>query len=179
MNESSIIIGLCGTSGIGKTLTCQKIIKELRSRGVVCGGFISPAMFDASEKTSIKVQWLESDEERVLMTPAVATSQMTLGKWEIHADSFQWIDEKLSSMQDCDVCFFDEIGPLEVIEGKGWVKALDILDERRYRAFIVTFRPSLEGYFQQRYPEMMVYNLDHQADGESVLRDIERQIGIA
>lgn len=178
MISKSTVIGLCGSSGIGKTLTCQKLVLELRHKGITCCGFISPAVFEGNQKIAIKVQWIESGEERVLMTPASETSQLKFGRWQLHQDAFSWIEQELRSLQDCEVVFFDEIGPLEVLEGKGWVKALDILDERRNGICIITFRPALQDYFRQRYPDMSLYDLEQQNDGERVFDDVKRLIGI-
>src|SRR5690606_17150385 len=129
MRAESVIIGLCGSSGSGKTLTCLKLIHELRSAKITCCGFVSPAVFEESQKTTIKVRWLESDQERVLMTPATQTSQLTFGRWQIFPETFDWINQKLAGLKDCQAFFCDEIGPLEVLEGKGWIKALEILNK--------------------------------------------------
>jgi nucleoside-triphosphatase THEP1 len=178
MKPKSAIIGLCGASGSGKTLTCQKIVKVLRSKGVACCGFISPAVFEQSQKTAIKVQWLQSDKERILMATATETSQKTFGRWQIHPDAFEWIDQNLQSSLDCQVFICDEIGPLEVLEGKGWVKALEILDGRRLGVNVITFRPSLQEYFKQRYPDMTLYDLDQKGDDDRAIRYIKKFFGI-
>ena len=178
METKSTIVGLCGFSGSGKTQTCLKLIKELRAEGIQCGGFISPAVFEETKKTAIKVQWLESGQEQVLMTPYTEESQQTVGRWQICPDAFEWVDQKLADLKDCQAFFCDEIGPLEVLQGKGWIKALEILDERKYALNVVTFRPTLRDFFSQRYPEMVVYDLESTDNDEKVLRDIKDIFGI-
>lgn len=172
------IVGLCGSSGSGKTLTCQKMVAELRSAGVACCGFISPAVCEKTEKTAIKVQWLESGEEHILLSSVTSDSQLKFGRWQIHPDSFDWINHKLESLQECKAFICDEIGPLEVLEGKGWVKALDVLDERKIILSVTSFRPSLRGYFEQRYPDMTIYNLDLPGGHEKVMMDIRNILSI-
>ena len=173
------IVGLCGTSGSGKTQTCRKLIKELRSGDIACCGFISPAVFGDSEKTAIKVQWLGSGEEQVLMTPVTKASQITFRRWQIFPQVFEWINQELTDMQESEAFFSDEIGPLEVLEGKGWIKALEILDKRENQLSVVTFRPSLRDFFSQRYPDMTVYDLDIRNEDEKVIQDIKEMFGIA
>lgn len=69
--------------------------------------------------------------------------------------------------------FCDEIGPLEVLEGKGWVKALDIVDARKFDLYILSFRPSLQEFFRKRYPEMTIYDLESTGVEEKVICDVK------
>lgn len=178
MNPKPLIIGLCGTSGSGKTLTCQRLVEELRSEGVTSCGFTSPAVFENSQKTSIKVQWLESGEEHILLTPLTDASKLAVGRWLIHPDAFAWIAQKLEDLQAYQVFICDEIGPLEVLEGKGWVQALDIVEEGKIGLSVITFRPSLREYFEQRFPDMTVYDLDQKDNHENVILDVKKFFGI-
>jgi len=178
MKSEPVVIGLCGSSGSGKTLTCQKLIQELRSANIACCGFISPAFFEETKKSAIKVQWLESGEERTMLIPATETSQHTIGRWQILPEVFEWISQKLEDMQGCQAFFCDEIGPLEVLQAKGWIKALDIVDERRCEINVITFRPSLKEYFCQRYPAMILYDLEIAGDDVKIVKDVKHLIGI-
>ena len=178
MTSKATIIGLCGSSGSGKTLACQKLVQELRTGNVACCGFISPAVFEGSRKTAIKVQWLHSGDERILMTPVTEESQLTVGRWQIHPDAFEWINKKLTSLTVCQAFFCDEIGPLEVLERKGWIKALEIVDERKFDLNVLTFRPSLRDFFSKRYPEMTIYDLDNLGNDEMVICDVKSLFGI-
>jgi nucleoside-triphosphatase THEP1 len=178
MNPKAAIIGLCGSSGSGKTLTCQRLVQELRNVNVNCCGFVSPAVFEGTTKTAIKVKSLESGDEQVLMTPVTAESQLTVGRWQIHPDAFEWIDKMLTSLKVCQAFFCDEIGPLEVLERKGWIKALEIVDERKFDLNVLTFRPSLRDFFLKRYPEMTIYDLDTSGNYEKVICDVKSLFGI-
>ena len=178
MKPTSTIIGLCGSSGSGKTHTCQKLVQELCAGNVLCCGFVSPAVFEGTQKTAIKVQWLENGDERVLMTPVTEESQLTVGRWQIQPNAFEWINQNLAELKGCQAFFCDEIGPLEVLQGEGWIKALEILDERKYALNVVTFRPTLRDFFLQRYPEMYVFDLDSKGDDEKVIKDVKDLFGI-
>ncbi len=178
MEPKSTIIGLSGFSGSGKTQTSQKLVRILRAGGFQCCGFVSPAVFEGINKTAIKVKWLENDTEQLLMTPMTEESQLTIGRWQIHVDVFEWINRNLADLKECQAFFCDEIGPLEVLQGKGWIKALDIVDERKYELNVITFRPSLRDYFRQRFPDLVVYDLDNQGDDEKAIRDVINLLGI-
>ena len=80
-------------------------------------------------------------------------------------------------MQGCQAFFCDEIGPLEVLQAKGWIKALDIVDERRCEINVITFRPSLKEYFCRRYPAMILYDLEIAGDDVKIVKDVKHLIG--
>jgi len=178
MKPKSVIVGLCGSSGSGKTLTCKMLVQELHSRSVACSGFISPAVFHEKAKIGINVMWLESAEEQLLMTPIADVSQFSIGKWQVLPEAFEWVNRNLAEIKDGRVFFCDEIGPLEVLEGKGWVKALDVVDTRRFDLNVVTFRPSLREYFSQRYPEMTIYDLEKDGAKDLVIKEVKLLFGI-
>ena len=94
------------------------------------------------------------------MSLASADSQMTFGKWQVFPETFEWINQQLDDLKGCQAFFCDEIGPLEVLEGKGWIKALDVVDERRCVVNVITFRPTLKDYFTQRFPDMTILDLE-------------------
>ena len=179
MKAKAAILGLCGSSGSGKTRTCLNLVKELRAKGIQCCGFVSPAVFEEIQKVAIKVQWLESGQEIILMTPVTEESHQTVGRWQIQPDAFEWINHNLADLKECQAFFCDEIGPLEVLQGKGWIKALEILDERKYTLNVVTFRPTLRDYFSQRYPDMMIYDLESTDEDGKIIRYFNENFGIA
>ena len=179
MKPGKTIIGLCGSSGSGKTQTCQNLVQELRLGNIQCSGFVSPAVFEGTTKTAIKVKWLESGDERVLMTLSKEDSETTIGKWQIHPDAFEWIDQKLTDLKRCQAFFCDEIGPLEVEQGKGWIKALEIVDERKCVLTVISFRPTLRDFFSQRYPDITIFDLDSKVDNDKITKDLKKFFGIA
>jgi hypothetical protein len=49
----------------------------------------------------------------------------------------------LSAATPCDLLIVDELGPLELVGGHGWVHALDVLRKGDFGAALVVCRPSL------------------------------------
>lgn len=112
------------------------------------------------------------------MTAITEASITTYGRWQIHPETFEWINQNLVHSIKCQAFFCDEIGPMEVLKGEGWVNALDIVDERKHDLSVITFRPSLQGYFRQRYPDMTIYELEPKGDNKNTLRDVKNIFGI-
>lgn len=178
MKLPSRLIGLCGPSGSGKTLTCQRLIDDLQRGGIDCCGFISPAVFQGSLKTAIEVLWLETGQKVLLMTAKDVASKTFIGRWQINPEAFDWVNQLLTKAKPCSVLFFDEIGPLEVEQGEGWVRALDILGDGHFLAGIVTFRPALESYFRQRFQDMTIFKIEDAQSAERAICEIKPMLGI-
>jgi nucleoside-triphosphatase THEP1 len=80
----------------------------------------------------------------------------------------------LRAATPCDVLVVDELGPLELIHGKGWIVALDILQARNYRAALVVVRPCLLENFQARLKlEMQVLTVTRSNRNELVKPIVE------
>ena len=68
----------------------------------------------------------------------------------------------------------DELGPLEFIEGRGWMNGLNALDSRNYRMAVATLRPSLLENAAQRWPGAQVYELVSTDDVQPVWTALSR-----
>ncbi len=58
-------------------------------------------------------------------------------------DTIAWGNTCLDAISRTDLLLIDEIGPLELIQGRGLTRALPALENAGYRLAIVTMRPSL------------------------------------
>jgi len=81
-------------------------------------------------------------------------------------------------MGNCQAFFCDEIGQLEVLEGKGWAQVLDEVDKRQFDLNVIALRPSLREYFLERYPEMRMYDPGSPNEHEQALLDVKTLFGI-
>ena len=81
---------------------------------------------------------------------AVSASGPATESWHFYADGLAWGREILQHATPCDVLIIDELGPLELVRGQGWVIGLDVLRGGGYRLALVAVRPSLLLRFGER-----------------------------
>jgi nucleoside-triphosphatase THEP1 len=74
---------------------------------------------------------------------AGTTSDPLTPGWEYDAEVFAWATETLSQATPCDLLVVDEVGPLELVGRRGWVKALEVLRRGDFRAALAVCRPGL------------------------------------
>lgn len=136
---------LTGGRGIGKTTQCRALVEQARATGWDVAGLLSPAIFENGVKTGILAQDLRTNESRTL---AMLTTQspitnyhLPLGQWLFDPTAIAWGNQILQSRPPCDLFIVDEIGPLELLRGEGWVNAFDALHQVRYRLGVVVIRP--------------------------------------
>jgi hypothetical protein len=60
----------------------------------------------------------------------------------------------------CDLLIVDELGPLEFDKGQGWLEGFRAVDSGRYRAALLTIRPSLLDRALQRWGKAEVIDLE-------------------
>ncbi|MBN2555553.1 MAG: hypothetical protein JXA97_06390 [Anaerolineales bacterium] len=144
---------ITGQSGSGKTTLCQKLVTEMASKGLAVGGMLSPPVFEGSRKTNIDLLDLWTGERRCLARRYHgAENGLVTRKWLFDEAVIDWGNAILQQRLPCDVFFFDEIGPVEVVQGRGFLEALTIFDERFYPDSVLVLRPSLLSYARWRWP---------------------------
>jgi nucleoside-triphosphatase THEP1 len=72
----------------------------------------------------------------------VGADPLTPG-WDFEPGVFAWASAVLSRATPCDLLVIDEIGPLELLGGRGWVTALHVLRSRAHGSALVVCRPGL------------------------------------
>ncbi len=68
---------------------------------------------------------------------------LPLGRWLFSPSALAWGNDLLASCLPADLFIVDELGPLELIRGEGWVNALEALRSGRYKIGLVVIRPEL------------------------------------
>lgn len=159
------IIGLIGSKGKGKTYTLMELAGRLIDRGVLVKGFLSPPVIKEGVKIAIDVLSLPSFERRRLGVLGEIEGYIQIRIWSMNPATFEWINRMLGRFSSADVLMFDEFGPLEVEQGKGWFKALDVLKTAKYELAIISFRPDYQDFFKLEFPEINFINMDeHDSD---------------
>jgi nucleoside-triphosphatase THEP1 len=153
---------LVGPSGAGKTTACQRIIELARSHGLVVSGVLSLPVYEGKEKSAIILRDITSNEERTLARVALVGIESDVGVWSFEPEAILWRQELQGDLQSCDLLIIDELGPLEIMLGKGLTNALTALFGVTYRLAIVSLRPSLIEALLKLLPGMdiSIYLLD-------------------
>ncbi len=139
---------LVAPRGAGKTTFCRALVEEARAAGCEVAGLLSPALFEGGVKTGIMAQDLRSGEARVLAraegaVPLPPSFDLPLGGWLFDRAVLAWGDQLLAGDLRCDLLVVDELGPLELLHGTGWVNALEALRRPGYRWAVAVVRPEL------------------------------------
>ena len=144
--HSASVHVLSGESGSGKTTLCVRTVSLLQRAGVQVAGIVSPARFEGGKKTGIFVQDVRTGSRRLLAEPGKGDG---LG-WSFDPEALRWGSDVLKTAAPCDVLVIDELGPLELKQGKGWTAAWDVLNAHPAVAALVVVRPSLVDSLKDR-----------------------------
>lgn len=134
---------LSGMSGEGKTRFLLHWIEEQRQAGRKVGGVVSPG------------EWVDGIKTGICVQDAATGKSVPLAIWQ--ADGWRFFDEgicfgadAIARAANAEVLVIDEIGPMELLAGKGWVHALDVLTSGEYQDAVVVVREKLVTEFKDR-----------------------------
>jgi nucleoside-triphosphatase THEP1 len=155
---------LTGASGAGKTAYCQQLLLLARNADLAPAGLISPAVFAAGVKTGIDLMDVASGERRRLAerrqrSSEVADSTLVTENWRFDPGVLAWGNRILEEIGYTQLFILDELGPLELLENRGLVAGLSIIDQVRFRHACVVIRPALLPTAQERWPWGLVQDL--------------------
>jgi nucleoside-triphosphatase THEP1 len=150
--------------GAGKTTFCRALADQARVIGWDVAGLLSPAVFENGIKTGILAQNLRTNESRPLAQLSTSnlppsTFTLPLGNWLFDLTIIAWGNQVLETCLPCDFFIVDELGPLELIRGEGWINAFEALCQPHYLVGLVVIRPELLEAARQILPIMQVIDL--------------------
>jgi len=137
------IVVLTGPSGSGKTTTCRKWIALAQQRGLDCAGILCPARFEGKRKIGIDLLDVRTGERRPLAQVDDQPADLRIGPFRFDTQAINRATAILDAACPCDVLIVDEIGPLELERGRGWVNALEVLRAGRFGVAVAVVRPRL------------------------------------
>ena len=146
MSARTII--MTGERGVGKTTVCQRVVALARASQYSCGGLLTLAHPDGSRD----VLDVGSGDERRLTLPPNSDQGVVQGCFRFDPETLAWGNDVLSRILACDLLVVDELGPLEIKRGRGWVRAFDVLRDASFTLAIVVVRPELVVQAQLRLP---------------------------
>lgn len=151
MGRQLVIVS--GPRGSGKTTACLRLIERARRREVNCAGIVSPARFQAGRKVGIDVLDVRSGERRALAEADQLPGELRTLAFRFDPNAVAWGAEHLNTACPCDILIVDELGPLELGRSQGWVNALDVLRNGKFKLAVIVVRPELVPIFKQILPD--------------------------
>ena len=154
--------------GAGKTTFCHALVDEASAAGWDTAGILCPPVFESGVKTGIRAQNLRTGESRPLaiataFNSPLSTFHFSLGTWLFDPSIIAWGNEILAAALPCDLFIVDELGPLELIRGEGWLNALEALRQPKYKISVAVVRPSLVESAQRLFPQAQPLTLPQDA----------------
>ncbi len=158
------LVILSGERGQGKTRMCQAVCELARQQGLSVQGVISPAVFTDGVKTGILVENAANGEQMPLayLRQPGLEAEIQTDHWQFDPAAMAWGSRILEQADFCDVLIVDELGPLELVQHRGWVTGIKALQARQFRLGIVVIRPELLDAAQQILPGGVVQMVDTQ-----------------
>ncbi len=129
---------LTGERQVGKSTVCRKTVRLAQQRGYTCGGIITLAHHGVRDVLDVR-----SGRRRCLTTSSDASSAVAQGRFRFDPLILRWGSEVLTEAVPCDLLVVDEVGPLEVKRGKGWMTAFDVLRAGNYVLALLVVRLEL------------------------------------
>lgn len=144
---------LSGPPGAGKSTWCLGLAEEARARGLVVGGLISPAVLVDGRKTGIDLVNLVSGEgRRLAVRRSEAAEGFRTAQWVLDPGVLAWGNQQLQALAPCDILILDELGPLELEQGRGLAAGLELIQKRQMPLIVAVVRPGLLPIARQRWP---------------------------
>lgn len=149
---------ISGEIGQGKTRWCEHLIQLAREAAWQVSGVLSPGIFQNGYKVAIEALDLRSGERRLLARRRQADEAGLIHtrEWQFKTDTVEWGNTLFQQAVPCDLLVVDEVGPLELEQGRGWSAALPAIESRAYRLALVVIRPTLLSVAEKWQPQAVI-----------------------
>lgn len=176
------VVLLTGLPGAGKTLGCQRLVEAARHQGLRVHGLITESRRLSSGRIVQTVLNLRTGERRRLAEYVGTDEGEPIGRgvagrfsWTFVGDSVRWgrheLDRCLTGSKD--LLVIDQLGPLELLAGSGWVNAVRVLQEGHYGLAVVVVNPLVVEQLKERLTGVDVQEIE---TGESAPEDLQEQL---
>jgi len=143
----------------GKTTLCGELARQARADGWDVKGVLSPAVLEEGRKVGIDLVDLSSGERRPLAYRERPTDGIHTKRWSFIKDATEWGNAILGASTPCDLLIIDELGPLELERGEGWLNGLKAMDSGGYRLALIVIRPPLLDTALKKWPDAEVIEI--------------------
>jgi nucleoside-triphosphatase len=150
--EEGAIWIVTGWRDAGKTTFCRKMTQVAKAAGWDTAGILTLGEVQNGQKTGFIAEDLRTSERRSLISlNPYPKPGIILGPWYFNPETLDWGNQIFREALRCDLLVVDELGPLELIERRGWTSALEALATRQFRLALVVVRPELVDAFGKIY----------------------------
>ncbi len=132
------IVLVTGGRQVGKSSLCQRVAADLREQGVQVTGLVTQRV----AVHALMVTELGTGISYALTKPLGAEG-LALPNFTLDPQAMERAAAALRRSFPTQLFVLDEVGPLEVMEGKGWGEAFDLLRHERYDVAMLVVRPEL------------------------------------
>lgn len=151
--ENGQLLLISGPRRSGKTRWCCELAQAAPACGLIPAGLISPPVYAEGERVAIELLDLTTRQARRLAVrredgrPGLLTEF-----WSLDESVLEWGNQILSRLAGWPFLIVDEIGPLELLRGRGLTAALPLLSARDYRLACAVVRFELLEHARTRWP---------------------------
>jgi len=162
---------LTGERQVGKTTVCRQVAELARGLGYGPAGVLAPALLDEDGLPVAYHALMVADGEQRLLAQAngdlggvlglvlseaeeLSNGGLRTGRYSFDTDLFVWVIGRLRGAisRGCDLLIIDEIGPLELEQGRGLAPILSDLSGGRLPPLLLVVRSELAGRLQKWLP---------------------------
>ena len=111
----------------------------LRETGIKVAGLLT----QRTGPDDLAVHELHSGDTYPLTLPLNSHTGFRVGHFRFSTEALARSDRALDGCFPTQVFILDEIGPMELIYGQGWIRAITLLRHRNYRVAFIVVRPEL------------------------------------
>jgi len=148
---------LTGERQVGKTTVCRRVAELARGLGYNPAGVLTPVLLDKDGFPVARHALMVSDgEQRLLARADGDLGGPRTGRYSFDASVLSWMIERIRAAisQSCDLLILDEIGPLELKQGRGLDPILSALSAGRLPPLLLVVRPEFVGQLRKRLPNI-------------------------
>lgn len=133
------IIMITGERRTGKTTLCLKLSEQLRRHGLTVSGMIT----QQPEPHTLVSTELRTGHRHTLTHPFDSPQGIALTHFRINPETMVRSARGVQRSFPTQVFILDELGPLELVRGEGWVEVLSLLKSGTYVVALIIVRPTL------------------------------------
>ena len=171
---------LTGQRQVGKTTVCRKVAELARGLGYAPAGLLTPVVLDEDGFPVARHALMVSDGEQRLLARADGNlGGPRTSRYSFAAAVFSWVLGRLRAAisKGCDLLIVDEIGPLELEQGRGLAPLLSDLSAARLPPLLLVVRPELTAQLQKQLPAILfrtftVTQKNRQALPNAILKEL-------